>query len=144
MDRPPHRRREEGTVLIPIERVLAGAIIVTATLLGGVTSAAAQAKPPEPPPVRVGGEIKPPAVVKNSKPAYPAMARAAHVQGVVILEVTIGTNGKVTNTKVVKGVDMLNEAATMAAKAREYKPTLVNGTAVPVLMTLPFVFTLDQ
>jgi len=130
-------------VHIPIERVRAGTVAIAAACLMGA-AVAAQDKTTGPPPVRVGGDIKPPAVVKNSKPTYPIGAKQAHVQGVVILEITIGANGKVTNTKVVKGVDLLNDAATIAAKQREYKPTLVNGTAVPVIMTLPFVFSLDQ
>ena len=45
--------------------------------------------------VRVGGDIKPPARVKTVKPVYPAVARDKRVQGVVIVEATIGADGKV-------------------------------------------------
>ena len=45
-------------------------------------------------PVRVGGNIKQPTKVKDVKPVYPPIAQSARVQGVVIIEATIGPDGK--------------------------------------------------
>ena len=55
--------------------------------------------PPAPPaaPIRVGGAIQQPAQIKIVKPVYPPIAVSARVQGVVIVETTIGVDGKVTN-----------------------------------------------
>src|SRR5688572_26906923 len=103
---------------------------------------AGQDKPTTPPPVRVGGAIKMPVKTKDTKPVYPPLAIQNRTQGVVILEVTVGVDGKVTATKVLKSINMLNEAAIEAAKGREFKPTMVNGVAVPVIMTMPIIFTL--
>ena len=119
--------------------VAAIVLVLTAAFYG-----AAQDKPTSPPPVRVGGAIKMPPKTKDTKPVYPKLAVQNRVQGVVILEVTVGPDGKVTSTKVLKSVNMLNEAAIEAAKGREFKPTMVNGVAVPIIMTMPIIFTLDQ
>ena len=62
-------------------------------------------------------------------PTYPPVARQARTQGVVILETTIGADGKVKATKVVKSVPMLDDAAQDAVKKWEYQPTIVDGKA---------------
>ena len=67
---------------------------------GGIVGGLAEAPPPPPPPpprapVRVGGQIKPPTKMKDVKPVYPAIAQSARVQGVVIIEATIGPDGRV-------------------------------------------------
>jgi len=90
--------------------------------------------------VRVGGDIKPPIKTKNVAPIYPAVALQLHLQGVVILDVTIGTDGKVKDVKVVRSINVLDSAATQAVKGWEYKPTVVNGQPVQVIMTVPIVF----
>ena len=46
------------------------------------------------PPLRVGGSIRPPNKIKEVNPVYPTLARAAHVEGLVIVEATIGLNRK--------------------------------------------------
>jgi Gram-negative bacterial TonB protein C-terminal len=48
-------------------------------------------------PVRVGGPIKAPSKTKHVNPVYPPIAQSARVQGVIILEVVVGTNGSVDN-----------------------------------------------
>ncbi len=94
--------------------------------------------------VHVGGDIKPPLKTKNVPPVYPSFAAQAHIQGVVILEATIGTNGKVKDIKVLRSIKELDDAAIKAVRAWEYKPTLVNGQAVQVILTIPVNFNLDN
>ena len=50
-------------------------------------------------PVRVGGNIKPPTKTKDVKPTYPPIAQSARVQGVVIIEATIGPDGRCKRRK---------------------------------------------
>jgi protein TonB len=100
---------------------------------------------PEPPagPVRVGGNIKEPKKLRNVPPVYPDVAKQARVQGVVVLEATIDPSGRVDNVRVLRGVPLLNEAALAAVKKWVYSPTLLNGTPVPVIMTVTVNFTLS-
>ena len=93
--------------------------------------------------VRVGGKIRPPTKVKDVKPVYPAAAKSAKVAGVVIIEATIGANGKVIAAKVLRSVPMLDEAALDAVRQWEFTPTLLNGKPVPVVMTVTINFKLQ-
>jgi protein TonB len=93
--------------------------------------------------VRVGGKIRPPTKVKDVKPVYPDAARSGRVQGVVIIEATIGPDGKVIDAKVLRSVPMLDQAALDAVKQWEFTPTLLNGKPVPVVMTVTINFKLQ-
>jgi protein TonB len=93
--------------------------------------------------VRVGGQIKAPTQVRKVNPAYPAEAREARVQGVVILEALIGADGKVTDARVLRSIPQLDQAAMDAVRQWEYTPTLLNGAPVPVIMTVTVQFTLS-
>jgi TonB family protein len=95
-------------------------------------------------PVRVGGGIKPPVKVRNVLAVYPDLALKARVSGVVILEVHIGIDGAVNDARVLRGLPLLNDAALDAVKQWMYEPTLLNGTPVPVIMTVTVAFTLPD
>ena len=92
--------------------------------------------------VRVGGKIRPPTKTKNVTPEYPEAARSARVQGMVIIEAVIGADGKVADAKVLRSVPQLDAAAVAAVKQWEFTPTLLNGKAVPVVMTVTVNFKL--
>ncbi len=64
------------------------------------------------------------------------------MQGVVILEVIVGTNGSVENACVLRSIPLLDQAAIDAVRQWEFVPTLLNGQPVPVLMTVTVNFTL--
>ena len=77
------------------------------------------------------------------KPIYPAIAQSARVQGVVIIEATIGPDGKVQDAKVLRSIPLLDQAALDAVRQWEFTPTLLNGVPVPVIMTVTVNFTLQ-
>ena len=97
----------------------------------------------DPSTVHVGGDIKPPLKTKNVPPVYPQIAITSKTQGVVILEATIGTDGKVKDTKLLRSIKQLDDAAITAVRAWEFKPTLVNGKPVQVIMTIPVNFIIQ-
>jgi TonB family protein len=94
-------------------------------------------------PVRVGGNIKTPTKVKDVRPVYPPDALAARIQGVVILETTIDTEGRVSDAKVLRSIPVLDDAALEAVRQWEFTPTEVNGMLVPVIMTVTVNFALQ-
>jgi len=116
-------------------------------VVGGVVGGLPEAPPPPPPPptqpVRVGGNIKQPSKVKDVKPVYPPIAQSARVQGVVIIEATIGPDGRVKEAKVLRSIPLLDQAALDAVKQWQFTPTLLNGVPVPVIMTVTVNFTLQ-
>jgi protein TonB len=107
--------------------------------------------PPPPPgayaegpaPVRVGGNVKPPTKIKDVRPIYPQEAMGAKVQGVVIIEATIDTQGFVSDAKVLRSIPLLDQAALDAVRQWEFTPTLFNGQPVPVIMTVTVNFTVQ-
>jgi protein TonB len=75
---------------------------------------------------------------------YPPSAADAHIEGVVILEVLIDEQGHVADTRVVRSVPQLDQAAMIAVKQWQYEPTLLNGAPVPIVMNVTVQFTLTQ
>jgi protein TonB len=61
----------------------------------------------------------------------------------VIVEVLIGTDGKVEQTKILRSIPMLDQAAIDAVRQWEFTPTLLNGVAKKVIMTVTVNFTLQ-
>jgi TonB family protein len=90
--------------------------------------------------LRIGGGIQPPTKTKHVSPVYPPDALAARVAGVVIIEAVIGEDGKVRAARVRRSIPMLDPAALEAVKQWEFTPTLLNGAAVPVVMTVTVNF----
>jgi periplasmic protein TonB len=119
-------------------------------LSAGLISGGDYSAPPPPPsvpataqvPVTPGGEIKRPVKVKDVVPIYPSIARAARVQGVVIVEATIGADGKVQNARILRSIPLLDAAALDAVRQWEYTPTLLNGTPIRIVMTVTVDFRL--
>ncbi|MCP4902692.1 MAG: energy transducer TonB [bacterium] len=103
--------------------------------------------PPEPDgPVRfvVGGNVTEPVKLSGPNPAYPEAARRARIQGVVVLECTIGKNGIVNRTKVLRGLPLgLTEAAVTAVKDWQFRASTLNGKPVEVLYILTVRFNLQ-
>ena len=125
----------------PIDNRPPGTIIGTGDFTDVVTP------PPPPPerrdPVRVGGTIRQPQKIREVAPVYPSIAQAARVQGIVIIEATIGPDGQVVNARILRSVPLLDEAALAAVRQWQYTPTLLNGVPVPVIMTVTVQFTLQ-
>ena len=59
----------------------------------------------------------------------------------MIIEATIGPNGKVQDARVLRSIPLLDQAALDAVSQWEYSPTLLNGVPVPVIMTVTVNFT---
>ena len=93
--------------------------------------------------LRIGGSIKAPTKTKNVPPDYPLDAQTAKVQGVVIIEARVEADGTVSQTRVLRSIPMLDDAAVDAVRQWEFTPTLLNGRPVPVLMTVTVNFTLQ-
>ena len=83
-------------------------------------------------------------VVYRSEPQYPEAARAKNIQGQVVLELHIGTNGSVQDVEVVNGPPILAQASTDAVKQWKFKPRALNGIPVEMQTRVTFDFRLPQ
>ena len=123
-----------------------GPPIISERTLIGPSGSAAVPGPPRPSgnaPVRVGGNVKVPTKLVDVRPVYPPDAQAARVQGVVIIEATIAPDGTVGDARVLRSIPLLDQAALDAVKQWKFEPTIVGGTAVPVIMTVTVNFSLQ-
>jgi len=119
---------------------------VIGSVISSTSSLAAVPKfvPVTPQRVRISGGVTKGMLIHRVEPAYPPLARAARVQGDVILSAIIDGNGHITNLQLVSGHPMLVPAALTAVKEWRYKPYLLNGQPVEVETTITVIFTLSS
>jgi protein TonB len=74
------------------------------------------------------------------RPVYPVIAKAAGVQGTVVVEAVISRAGTIESLRVVSGPEMLRGAALDAIREARYRPFRLNGepTAVDTTITVNF------
>jgi periplasmic protein TonB len=116
---------------------------VVGGVVGGMVGGALTSGSGTGPPVRVGGKLQPPRKIKDVKPVYPDGALPSRSQGAVVLDVTIGPDGKVKDVKVIHSVPTLDQAAIDAVRQWEYTPPTLNGAAVAVIMTVVVNFAMQ-
>jgi len=74
-------------------------------------------------------------------PVYPPIAKAAHVQGVVVMHAILSKTGDIEDLQVISGPQMLRAAAEDAARQWKYRPYLLNGVPTEVETTINVNFT---
>ena len=112
-------------------------------VVGGVVGGLpAEAPKPEVKPVRVGGLIRTPQLVRRVAPGYPELAIASRASAIVILEATVGTDGRVQSVTVLRGHPLFDAAAIEAVRQWRYQPLLLNGIPVPFIATVTVQFNL--
>jgi TonB family protein len=79
-------------------------------------------------------------VVQLPKPVYPSIARGAHAQGSVEVQVLIDENGKVVAAAAISGHPLLQAASVKAARESVFTPTKVEGKPVKVAGVLHYDF----
>jgi periplasmic protein TonB len=115
-------------------------------IIGGAPNTATRIAPPPPVAnriVRVGGSVKPPNQIYFEKPDYPALAKVAHVQGIVIIDAVIDERGNVVELHALSGPGLLIPSAIRAVETWKYEPTLLNGVPVSVAMHVEVEFHLQ-
>ena len=101
--------------------------------------AEAPAKAPRTP-VRVGGNVKAPRLLYAPEPQYPALARLSQVSGIVVIDAIIDEHGNVIEAHVISGSPLLIQEALKAVSGRKYEPTILDGQAVPIDLTVEISF----
>jgi periplasmic protein TonB len=82
-------------------------------------------------PVRIS-QLDPAQLLSQVQPTYPAVARAMHLQGTVVLHALISREGRIINTEPISGNPILARAAADAVSQWRYRPYILNGEPVEV------------
>jgi periplasmic protein TonB len=115
------------------------------TIIGSVgTGTATVVKPEAPRKFSVSSGVMAGNLLVKTMPQYPAIPKAAGIQGTVVLQATISRTGSIENLRVISGPPMLQQAAIDAVRTWRYKPYLLNGDPVEVETTINVVFNLGQ
>jgi protein TonB len=80
--------------------------------------------------------------VTKVQPIYPPDARAARIQGTVVLNAIISPAGDVASLQLISGHPLLVGSAMDAVKQWKYKPYILNGKAVTVETQITVNFAL--
>jgi TonB family protein len=121
-----------------------GAVNETIDVVGQKPSTSVQASG-VPHRIRVGGNVQATKLVYRVAPIYPQHAQEAGIQGAVVLQGVIGTDGSLLSLETVsKSADPeLVQAARDAVSQWRYQPTLLNGQPVEVVTTITVNFSLQ-
>ena len=82
-------------------------------------------------------------LVHRVQPAYPPLARAARIQGPVVLQAVISKSGTIENLQVLNGHPMLVRSALDAVRQWRYRPYFLNGEPVEVETQITVNFILS-
>jgi len=101
------------------------------------------ATPPAPShPIRVS-HMDPGSLIYQVQPVYPPLARAARVEGPVVLAALISKDGTIENLRVVTGRPMLVGSAVEAVSKWRYRPYILNNEPVEVETQITVNFFLE-
>src|SRR5579859_8194348 len=91
----------------------------------------------------VGDGVSAPRPIFTPEPEFSEEARKAKYQGVVVLNIVVGTDGRVHNPRVVRSLGMgLDEKAIEGVKTWKFDPSKKDGRAVAVEMNIEVAFNL--
>jgi TonB family protein len=113
-------------------------------LESGLPNHAAKRDAPEvtSPQVQVPADEMQKLLIHKVDPEYPAAARQEKLQGVIVLDVVVGRDGTVLETRALNGPDVLAQAAMEALRWWKFEPYSVQGKPAVVETTVAVEFKL--
>jgi protein TonB len=140
----PEDIKPEDTLDLGVEGGVPGGVEggVPGGVVGGVVGGLPTEAPPPPKAVRLGGQLKAPALIHRVNPEFPLLAQQARVSALLILEATVGPDGRVQQVVVLRGQPLFDEAAIAAVKQWRYRPLLLNGVPTPFILTVTLKFSI--
>ncbi|UQA59558.1 energy transducer TonB [Polyangium aurulentum] len=102
--------------------------------------------PPPPPPQTLlfdAGTMERPVLLSGPQPAYTNEARTARVEGVVVAQCTITTEGVLRDCRIIKGLPHLEASVLDALERQRYKPVMHRGRPVNVRYVMTFRFKMQ-
>lgn len=95
-------------------------------------------------PLKISGGVSAGMLLSPIRPAYPAIARATHSEGTVVVEAIISRAGTIESLRVISGPEMLRSAALDAIRTARYQPYRLNGEPIDVQTTITVNFRFNS
>jgi len=112
----------QGKITVPRDYVIAGALTTRIRVSEGVTQGL---------------------IITKVPPMYPDEAKTTKVQGSVVLQAIVGTDGSVQSLRIVDSPsDLLGQAAIEAVRQWKYRPYILNGNPIEVETKITVNFTM--
>jgi len=92
------------------------------------------------PQAHVPADVMEKLVIHRVDPDYPEAARPANLQGVIVLDVVVGSDGSVLDTHALNGPEVLAQAAMDALRWWRFKAYRIDGQPVVVETTVAVEF----
>ena len=134
-----------------LAHVPAGVVVAPQGAVQQPSTAPDSVKPEQPwPPAgvtRPGGGVTAPRLILETRPNYTSDAMKAKIQGDVVMEAVVRTDGRVGEVRVVRSLDKahgLDDEAVKTVKQWRFEPGKKEGVAVPVLVEIEITFTLRK
>lgn len=83
---------------------------------------------------------QPPRLLRQTRPVYPQEAFIKKIEGVVMLEIVIGIDGKVGRAKVIRSIPQLDSAAIQTVRQWVFSPAIKGGRPVSTIANAPVSF----
>lgn len=96
--------------------------------------------PPAPSMQRVADGVLISRATHRVAPEYPATARAARIEGVVVVELVVDETGRVAEARAIEGPALLRDTAVEAASKWAFKPGHIGKRPVKTIGTISFNF----
>jgi TonB family protein len=93
-------------------------------------------------PMYMGGRLKISQLVYGLSLVYPAVAKALHIFGKVVVQAIIDEHGNVIHVKVVSGPPLLAAATIDAVSQEKFEPATLDGEPTPITLSVEVDFNL--
>ena len=102
-----------------------------------------QPQPKRPETLKLPSHVITGKAISKPTPPYPPIAKTAHVQGTVAVQILIDEQGRVVSAQATSGPPLLQKAASDAARLARFSPTLVGGVPYKVSGVIFYHFVLN-
>jgi protein TonB len=143
LERQARITREKEAEIQRLNQLIARLSVTETAAVPPTTSPATSTTTP-PPTASADDGLTPPRILTRKEPVYPINARRLRVEGTVLLNVLVGTDGRVREVKVLEadGGKLLSPAAVDAVRQWTFSPATRNGQPVQCWHKVPIRFAL--
>ena len=92
------------------------------------------------PPIKISQDVASTLILQKSPLKYPDAARAAGIDGAVVLRIVVSDTGAVKDVTIISGNPILGQASVDSVRQWRYKPYVVNGVPVEMETELSIAF----